>query len=49
LIDAEWVLPERCDRLLYLSRGKWLQHADVIGCEVLTRRQERDSSCAVTP
>ena len=48
LIDAEWVLPQCCDRLLYLGRGKWLQRADIPG-EVLAWRQDRGSSGAVTP
>ena len=48
LIDAEWVLPQCRDRLLYLGRGKWLQRAD-IPCEILAWRQDRDSSGTVTP
>jgi hypothetical protein len=48
LIDAEWVLSQCRDRLLYLRRRKWLQRAD-IPCEVLAWRQDRDSSGAVTP
>ena len=48
LIDAEWMLPQRPDRLRYFGGGKWLRRAD-ISHEVLARRQDRDSSRAVTP